>query len=145
LPIFILPGFIDRPTALFPVANSLIFCTECALSNAPGPRGCSPSPVEPRAALLGIGPQELEAVRTAPTDGSGTSVQRFQLPLRQWGEAPCSQGLLGRRTADKGQESSRQNGTEEQVFHLLPPPLPRKRLTPSRASPIGSPLSPFPF
>src|SRR6266446_10093062 len=87
----VLPGFIDRDTALFPVANPLIFCTEFAPGNPPGALGGPPSPVEPHAALRGIGPRKPEAVRTTPTDGSGARVQRFQLTLRQWGEAPCLQ------------------------------------------------------
>ena len=85
--VLVLAGFIDCDAALFPVANPLICCTEFAPRNPPGALGCPSSPVELGAALLGRGPHEPEAVRTAPTDGSGASVQRLQLTVRQWGEA----------------------------------------------------------
>jgi hypothetical protein len=55
--VLVLAGFIDRETALFLVANPFIFCTEFARRNPPGALGCPPSPVEPGAALLGIGPE----------------------------------------------------------------------------------------
>jgi hypothetical protein len=114
------PGLIDRDTALFPVANALIFCTEFVPGNPPGGLGGPPSPVEPGAALLGSGPQEPEAIRTPPTVASGARVQRFPLTLRQWGEAPCSQRLLGRRTADTGQESRRHKSPDDHAFPHLP-------------------------